>query len=168
MGYSSPRPKAHTVLADLRMVATAENRISSLKIRGKASASREFPSFPPELPCKPQTENSWPAFVYLNPKKCLLCMLGEGLGEGQHCERLTAYSTYVLRKQQSALVLEIWVVVSHETQESSNVAILVFFPHLVIALVLPRSFASIQSTCCLRVTISRLFFIANIMPASQI
>jgi hypothetical protein len=37
----------------------------------------------------------------------------------------------------------------------------------VIALVLPRSLASIQSTCCLWATISRLFFIANIMPASQ-
>jgi hypothetical protein len=167
VGYSSPRSKARTVLTDLEMVTTAKDRILSLKIREKSSASREFPSFPPELSCKPQTKNSWPALVHLNPKKLLVCSLGEGLGEGQHCERLTAYSTYVLRKQQVALVREIWVVLSHETQERSNAAGLVFPPYPVIALVLPRSLASIQSTCCLRVTISLIFFIANIMPASQ-
>lgn len=122
MGHSSPRPKAHTILTDLRMVATAKNRISSLKIREKSSPSREFPSFLPELSCKPQAKKSWLAFVYLNPKKYLVRVLGKGLGKGQHCERLTAYSTYVLRKQQVAFVREIWDVLSHETQESSNAA----------------------------------------------
>jgi hypothetical protein len=89
------------------MVTTAKDRILSLNIREKSSASREFPSFPPELSYKPQTENNWPALVHLNPKKLLGCLLGEGLGEGQHCEILTAYSTYVLRKQQVALAREI-------------------------------------------------------------
>jgi hypothetical protein len=138
-----------------------------LKIREKSSASREFPSFLPEHSCKRQAKNSWPAFVYLNPKKYLVCVLGEGLGEGQRCKSLTAYSTYVLRKQQVSLVRDIWVVLTHETQESSNAAGLVFSLYPVIALVLPRSLASTQSNCCLRVTISRLFFIAKTMPASQ-